>query len=177
MKKASEKIKARITKGELPSAETIINININFLVRAKQKKMDKNKKITHYETQDLPYNQVKKQLLNFSADDKYKITQINLNFPERSNIYAQCAYYFRAFGKAQIFPDANHRTGYFALSQILKKKGIKIEADYDELRGMMEYLRGEEWIEQTEMNIYLKEKDEIYRFLVGWFKKNLVLGK
>jgi prophage maintenance system killer protein len=174
MSKQQEKIKARISKTELPSADTVINININFLIRAKQKKMDKNKKITVYKTHDLSYNQVKKQLLHFPAEDKYKITQINLNFPEKANIYAQCAYYFRAFGKAQIFPDANHRTGYFALSQILRKKGLKIDADYDELRGMMEYIRGEEWIEQTEMNVYLKEKDEIFKFLEDWFKNNLV---
>ena len=168
------KIKARISKTELPSADTIINININFLIRAKQKKMDKNRKITVYKTQDLSHNQMKKRLLHLHSEDKYKITKINLNFPKQSNIYAQCAYYFRAFGKAQIFPDANHRTGYFALFQILRKKGLKIEADYDELRGMMEYIRGEEWIEQTEMNIYLKEKDEIYKFLFEWFKKYLV---
>ena len=163
-----------ITKGELPSADTIINININFLLRAKRKEMDRNKKVAIYNTHDLSFNQVKKQLMNFPKDDKYKITQINLNFPERVQIYRQCVYYFRAFSKSQIFPDANHRTGYFALSQILKKKGLIIDAEYDELRGMMEYLRGEEWIEQTEMNIYLKEKDVIYKFLVGWFKKYLV---
>ena len=175
MRETPEKINVRITKSELPSADTIININLNFLLRAKRKEMDKNKKVAIYNTHDMSYNKVKKNLLNFPADDKYKITQINLNFPDRSNIYVQCAYYFRAFSKAQIFPDANHRTGYFALSQILKKKGLKIEADYDELRGMMEYMRGEEWIEQTEMNIYLKDKDKIYKFLVDWFKKNLVL--
>jgi len=174
MSKYTEKIKARITKSELPSADTIININLNFLMRAKRKEMDKNKKVAIYNTHDLSFNQLKKHLKNFPSDDKYKITQVNLNFPERTNIYGQCAYYFRAFGKAQIFPDANHRTGYFALSQILKKKGLKIDADYNELRGMMEYMRGEEWIELSEMNIYLKEKDEIYEFLVEWFKKNLV---
>ena len=175
MRKAPEKINVRIAKSELPSADTIININLNFLLRAKRKEMDKNKKVAIYNTHDMSYNKVKKLLLNFPSDDKYKITQINLNFPERARIYGQCAYYFRAFSKSQIFPDANHRTGYFGLSQILKKKGLKIEADYDELRGMMEYMRGEEWIEQTEMNIYLKEKDEIYKFLLEWFKKNLVL--
>ena len=111
------KIKARISKTELPSADTIINININFLIRAKRKKMYKNRKITVYKTHDLSYNQMKKRLLHLHSEDKYKITKINLNFPERSNIYAQCAYYFRAFGKAQIFPDANHRTLYFALSR------------------------------------------------------------
>ena len=132
MTKLSGKIKERISKAELPSADTIINININFLIMARQKKRDKNKKVPVYNTHDQSYNQVQKELLHFPSEDKYKITQINLNFPERANIYAQCAYYFRAFGKAQLFPDANHRTGFFALSQILKKKGLVIDADYDE---------------------------------------------
>jgi len=103
------------------------------------------------------------------------IIKIRLNFPENADIYNQCAYYFRAFSRSQLFYDANHRTGYFSLSQVLNKKGIMINADLNEIIGLTEYIKAQGWIKQTDMMVNLTEKDEEYHALVDWFGEKLEL--
>ena len=38
---------------------------------------------------------------------------------------------------------------------------------------MTEYMKGQGWIKQGEMNVSLTEKDEEYNFLLGFFKEKL----
>ena len=113
---------------------------------------------------------MKKYILNLPVEDPNKILW---NFPEKSNIFHQCAYYFRAFSRSQIFLDANHRTGFFSLLAILKKKGMDIDADADDIISMTEYVKAQGWLALPDMDVSLKEKDEEYEFLVDWFKERL----
>ena len=89
------------------------------------------------------------------------------HFPLDINIYGQCAYYFRAFSRGQIFLDANHRTGYFSLTNILRKKGIIINASLSEITAMTEYMKAQGWIKQGEMNVSLTEKVIHLHFFIG----------
>ena len=120
----------------------------------------------------MSHSQMKKYILDLTVEDLNKILW---NFPEKSNIFHQCAYYFRAFSRSQIFLDANHRTGYFSLKAILKKKGVNINADADDITSMTEYVKGQGWLALPDMDVSLKEKDEEYKFLVDWFKERLQL--
>jgi len=129
-----------------------------------------------YNLYDMSYHQMKNYILRLPSENVSYIDKIMVNFPEGSSIYDQCAYYMRAFSRAQIFLDANHRTGFFSLANILKKKGITIEADAQEITALFEYIKGKGWIEQGEMMVNLKDKDDEFHFYSKWFRMRLKLG-
>jgi prophage maintenance system killer protein len=166
------RIAIRIERKDLPTPYAIKIINKMFLRNAKRQVKNSSGERTIYNMHDKTYKQMGKYILNVSDESIQKI--IN-NFPLYVNIYEQCAYYFRAFSRGQIFLDANHRTGYFSLSNILKKKSIIINANLNEITSMTEYMKGQGWIKQGQMNIRLTEKDEEYFFLAEFFKERLEL--
>jgi len=169
---AKNAIKYRISKSELLSPRSLKQINLQFLMNAKKGIKNSDGDVTQYILHDMSHSKMKKYILALPKND---IIKINLNFPEKSDIFNQCAYYFRAFSRGQIFLDANHRTAYFSLKAILKKKGIEINADNAEITAMTEYVKGQGWIKLPIMDVNLKEKDEVYRFLVDWFQEKLKL--
>ena len=118
---------------------------------------------------------MQKYIMELPEDSVEYLQKILDNFPEDEDIYNQSAYYFRAFSRGQIFLDANHRTGYFSLANILKKKRIIINADLDEVIGLTEYIKAKGWLKQTNMNVNLIEKDEEYYTLLKWFEDKLEL--
>lgn len=142
-------------------------------MNAKKGQKDSKGEVTVYNLEDLSYNQMKDRIINLPEEQREYLMKILLNFPENATIFEQCAYYFRAFSRGQIFADANHRTGFFSLGSILKRKGIKICADNDDINSMTEYIKAEGWINLCDMDVNLKEKDEEYEFLVGWFREKL----
>lgn len=146
-----------------------------FLMDAKKGVKSSSGESTIYNLNDKSYHQMKDYILNLPSENVTYIERIMMDFPARSSIYDQCAYYLRAFSRAQIFPDANHRTGYFSLVNILKKKGILIDADAGEITALFEYIKGQGWMEQGEMVVNLKDKDAEYNHLKNWFTMRLKL--
>ena len=166
-------IKIKIQKKDLLSAEAIININIMFLINARKGVKNKKGEKAIYELHGKTHKQMKKYIKNLPSDHRSNITQINIDFPTKTYIYNQCAYYFRAYSRSQIFLDANHRTGFFSLALILRKKGIIINADVEDIVGLTEYIRGMGWLKMGELGVNLKEKDDEYHYLVKWFTEKL----
>jgi prophage maintenance system killer protein len=166
------RITARIERKDLPTPYTIKIINIMFLRNAKRQVKNSSGEQTIYHLHDKTYNQMRKYILNVPDEGIQKIID---NFPFYENIYEQCAYYFRAFSRGQIFLDGNHRTGFFSLSNILKKKSIIINANLNEIVSMTEYMKAKGWIKQGQMNVRLTQRDEEYIFLVEFFKERLEL--
>jgi len=171
-----EFISEQISKSCLPSAEAIKQINLMFLMNAKKALKTASGERPIYNLYDKSFHQMKNYILRLPAENVSYIEKIMSNFPEKSSIYDQCAYYMRAFSRAQIFLDANHRTGFFSLANILKKMGIFIAADAMEITALFEYIKGQGWIEQGEMIVNLKQKDEELNFLSRWFRMRLKLG-
>jgi len=124
----------------------------------------------------MSYNQMRKYICNLPQEKIGFIEKIMDNFPEKATIYEQCAYYFRAFSRGQIFLDGNHRTGYFSLQNILNRKGIIIIADLNEITGLTEYIKDQGWYKMGQVMVNLKEKDEEYYVLLDWFKERLDFG-
>ncbi len=166
------RINLRIDRKDLPTPYTIKIINKMFLKNAKKEVKNSKGEKTIYNMHDKTYHEMSKYILNVPDED---IQKVITNFPLSVNIYEQSAYYFRAFSRGQTFLDANHRTGFFSLSNILKKKSIIINANLNEITTMTEYMKGQGWIKQGLMNIRLTEKDEEYVFLTEFFKEKLEL--
>jgi hypothetical protein len=125
-------LKIQIFKTDLPSVNAIKQINLLILKQSKITEKDKGLKSSRgeymiYNLWGISYGQMKKYILNLPQEKITYLENIKLNFPEKSSIFDQCAYYFRAFSRCQIFKDGNHRTGFFALQNILRKKDIKID--------------------------------------------------
>lgn len=171
-----EYISEQISKFDLPSAQAIQQINLMFLMNAKKAQKSASGERPIYNLYDRSFHQMKNYILKLPSEYVSYIEKIMTNFPDKSSIYDQCAYYMRAFSRAQIFLDANHRTGFFSLANILKKKGIIIEADAQEITALFEYIKGQGWIEQGEMMVNLKQKDDELNYLSRWFKMRLKLG-
>ena len=169
------RIKRNILKKDLPDPYTVKYINLMFLQNAKRERKSSTGEVTEYLLHGMNWNQMKRYILNLSEENVSYIQKIMDNFPEDGDIYQQSAYYFRAFSRGQIFLDANHRTGYFSLANILKKNGVKINADIYEIIGLTEYIKAKGWLKQTIMNVNLLEKDEEYYVLVKWFEDKLEL--
>ena len=169
------RIKRNILKKDLPDPYTVKYINLMFLQNAKRERKSSTGEVTEYLLHGMTWNQMKHYVLNLSEENISYIQKIMDNFPEEGDIYQQSAYYFRAFSRGQIFLDANHRTGYFSLANILKKNGVKINADIYEIIGLTEYIKAKGWLKQTIMNVNLLEKDEEYYVLVKWFEDKLEL--
>jgi len=169
-------ITEQITKEDLPRAHAIQQINLMFLMNAKRAQRSASGERPIYNLFDRSYHQMKNYILKLPSENVRYIEKIMENFPERSSIYDQCAYYMRAFSRAQIFLDANHRTGFFSLANILKRKSIVIDADAREITALFEFIKGQGWIEQGEMMVTLKEKDDEFRYLSKWFRLRLKLG-
>jgi prophage maintenance system killer protein len=165
-----DSLKYRLSKSDLLSANSIKQANLEFLINAKKGAKNTQGEKTQYLLHDMSFNQMKKYILNLPVDDLNKILW---HFPEKSNLFHQCAYYFRAFSRSQIFLDANHRTGYFTLKIILKKMGIDVTADANDITSMTEYVKAQGWLALPDMDVSLKEKDEEFRFLVDWFEERL----
>ena len=168
--------KIRIQKSELPSVEILKQINLKFLRNAKQGKKDSGGEKTIYHLYQFnSYSQTRKYIVNL-PDDKVDIIRALIDyFPEKSSIYCQCAYYYRAFSRGQIFPDANHRTGFFSLQQLVNQNGLYIDCDNEEVVGLTEYIRGQGWLKMGDITVRLTEKDDEYNYLVDWFKEKLKL--
>lgn len=174
-KKDNNPIKVKIYRHELPTPYTIKQINLMFLLNAKRGVKSSTGELTVYHLYDRSYNQMKDYILNLPDELVTYIEKIMLNFPDNAPLYNQCAYYFRAFSRGQIFYDANHRTGYFSLATILKKKDIIINARLIEVAQLTEYIKAQGWLKQGEMNVNLNEKDDEYYALVKWFEIKLEL--
>ena len=166
----------KIKKTELPNVKVIIDINLECLKDSKNIDEEQDEDTPIYCLHGMTYNQMRKYICNLPEEKIVFIEKIMNNFPEKANIYAQCAFYFRAFSRGQIFYDANHRTGYFSLQNILNRKGIIIKADLDEITGLTEYIKGQGWLKMGKIPVNLKEKDEEYYVLRDWFKERLDLG-
>ena len=169
------KIRRNISKNNLPDPYTIKHINLMFLQNAKRERKSSTGEATEYLLHGMTWNQMKRYVMNLSEENISYIQKIMDNFPENDDIYQQSAYYFRAFSRSQIFLDANHRTGYFSLANILKKNGVKINADLCEIIGLTEYIKAQGWLKQTKMIVNLLDKDEEYYVLVKWFEDRLEL--
>ena len=101
------------------------------------------------------------------------IEKIRLNFPDEDDIFEQSAYWYRAFSRGQVFHDANHRTGFFSWKNLLHNRGIEIKADAYEIVCLTEAIKGMGWIQQGEMVVNLREKDDEFMMLKRWFRDRL----
>ena len=165
---------AVIYKYELPTPYTVKLINLRFLDDYVMG-IKRNKKDVHvYELHGMTYKQMRRNIL--SPDKDELIERINSNFPTGGDIYSQSAYYFRAFSRSQIFYDANHRTGYFCLWQLIHHKGYELKATIDDVQMLGTYLKNFSYVNQGDMDIFLKEKDEVYDEIYKWLRKELDLG-
>lgn len=169
------RIRRRISKKDLPDPYTIKYINLMFLQNAKRERKSSTGEVTEYLLHGMTFDKMKHYVLDLPEEKISYIQKIIDNFPEKDDIYQQCAYYFRAFSRGQIFLDANHRTGYFSLANILRKNGIKINADLHEIVGLTEYIKAQGWLKQTTMKVNVLEKDEEYYGLLKWFEDKLEL--
>jgi prophage maintenance system killer protein len=126
-----------------------------------------------YLTHGFSHSKLKKMILNPEPEERDFIEKIRLNFPDEDDIFEQSAYWYRAFSRGQVFHDANHRTGFFSWKNILRNKDLEINADAYEIGSLTETIKGMGWIQQGEMVVNLKEKDEEYMMLKMWFKDRL----
>jgi prophage maintenance system killer protein len=165
--------KIKLYRTNLPNVETLKAINLRFLTDAKNGVKDSKGDVAIYHLFGSSYNQMRRKITNLSSDNVQIIDAICKYFPENTNIFCQCAYYYRAFSRSQIFPDANHRTGYFSLQRMLEIQGLEINADNDEVVGLTEYIRGQGWLKMGDIMVRLTEKDDEYKFLRDWFKEKL----
>ena len=163
----------KIKKSDLPTVYAIKQINLTFLMDSKKGIKDSSGSRAVYHLRGMSYSQMKKYIQNLPAERTNAIERILSDFPIRSHIFNQCAYYYRAFSRTQVFFDANHRTGFFSLANILRKKGILIDPDEHEIISMSEYIRGKGWLKMGDLKVNLKEHDEEYEFLVEWFEEKL----
>ena len=162
----------KISIHELPSLYVIKNVNYRLLNEAKRGLTNKDGEPMIYETWGKTFDDTKKIILNPSPDCQKKFIDIRKHFPVRAYIFSQCAYYFRAFSKCQLFPDGNHRTGYFSLLQIMKKKNLRLKAGLVEINQLSVYLKNM-GIMECDINVNLIEKDEVYKYLREWFEQEL----
>ncbi len=162
----------RIKKSEIPPPTAVMQVNYMFYLNYKKEVVDSGGSKTVYNLWGEARHHTKKVILE-SEKIRLTIGEINANFPTRSHIYNQCAYYYRAFSKCQIFPDANHRTGYFCIRKILNDKGLRITVEHEEIVQISESIRGKQYIESGDIAVTLKEKDEVYKDLVDWFSQVL----
>jgi len=147
-----------------------------FLINSRKGVKNRKGEKTIYELHGKTHRQMKKYIKELPSEYRNNITRINIDFPINTDIYRQCAYYFRAYSRSQIFLDANHRTGFFSLALILKRKGIIINADVEDIIGLTEYIRGMGWLKMGQLGVNLKEKDDEFHYLVKWFVKKLELS-
>ena len=166
----------KIRKKDLPTVYAIKQINLTFLMDSKKGVKDSSGTRAVYHLLGRSYNQMKKYIQNLPMERTNSIERILSNFPTRSHIFNQCAYYYRAFSRAQIFPDANHRTGFFSLQYLVRLQGLYIDSDNEEIVGLTEYIRGQGWLKIGDITVRLTEKDDQYKYLVSWFKEKLKLG-
>jgi prophage maintenance system killer protein len=163
----------KIYRSDLPTVYVIKQINLMLLRMSKKGLFNKNKEPMVYHTWGRSYKEMRRYILEPPTQCEEKIIQIRMKFPEDADIFEQCAYYFRAFSKCQIFLDGNHRTGYFSLIEILKKNGLCIKTNIDEINNLSEYIKGKGWIKQCDINVDLKERDDEFFALKEWFEKRL----
>ena len=164
----------KIYKQDLPGPEVVKQINYSFYLnarKAQKKGFDEPIYLTHNYT----HNQMRKKILEMTSEETASLAKFINCFPSNSDIYCQCAYWYRAFSRSQLFPDANHRTGIFSLQNILRKKGVFIDASNDEITALTDYIKNSGWIKQGEMVVNLTEKDDEYKKLKTWFNDKLKL--
>jgi prophage maintenance system killer protein len=170
-------LKKHILKSDLPTVEMLKQINLKFLNNAKQGKKDSCGVETVYHLYHFEsYSKTRKHIVGLPQNKVEIIESMIKHFPEKTSIYEQCAYYYRAFSRAQIFPDANHRTGFFSLQYLVRLQGLYIDSDNEEIVGLTEYIRGQGWLKMGDITVRLTEKDDQYKYLVSWFKEKLKLG-
>lgn len=162
-----------IYKHELPSPYTVKHINLWFMKKYKTSKRKRMKKAFYYEMHGKSFKEMKRFILDPERDEV--IDKINKNFPRQGDVYSQSAYYLRAFSRSQIFLDANHRTGFFSLIEILRPKGYFIDANIDSIQTLGDYLKSHFYIHQGEIVINLKKRDEVYDVILKWLKEHLDL--
>ena len=162
----------KIYKQDLPGPEVIKQINYSFYQNArKAQKRGYDEPV--YLTHGLTHNQMRKKILTMASEETASLTKFIVCFPSNSNLYSQCAYWYRAFSRSQLFLDANHRTGFFSLQNVLRKKELIIDASNEEITALTYYIKNSGWIKQGEMVVNLKEKDDEYYKLKTWFSDRL----
>jgi prophage maintenance system killer protein len=171
--KKGHPINIKLKREDLPSIRSIQSINLAFLDDARREIKDGRGNVTVYILHDMSYHQMKRYILKLPPDREEALRSIMENFPEKTDIYEQCAYYFRGFSRSQIFLDANHRTGYFSLVNLLRRKGLCLDASAYDVTAMTEFIKGQGWLLQGEMTVNLKGKDDEFLYLVDWFKERL----
>lgn len=61
------------------------------------------------------------RIMNVSGNRLYRVFR---EFPRDTSLIQQCAHWMRTFAGYHFFPDANHRTGMFTLSVLLRSNGF-----------------------------------------------------
>ena len=149
-------------------------IQINYAFYQNSRKVPKkSQEVPIYMTHGLSHSRLKKMILNPEQEEREFIEKIRMNFPDGDDIFEQSAYWYRAFSRGQVFHDANHRTGFFSWKNLLHNKGIEINAESYEIASLTEAIKGMGWIQQGEMVVNLREKDDEYIMLKSWFRDRL----
>lgn len=94
------------------------------------------------------------------------LAEIHEHFPGGVPVHRQAAYLVRAFSVARPFAEANHRTGWDYMSELLEHNGFTLMADVDEGRG----LGNELWDRLDGVRTHVGDDDEVLAYLHDWFK-------
>lgn len=98
-----------------------------------------------------------------------ELALIHEHFPTGAPAHRQAAYLVRAFSVARPFAEANHRTGWDYVSELLEHNGFTLMAGADDGRS----LGNEVWerIDGTAADV--EDDDEVLDYLSDWFKPRI----
>ncbi len=99
---------------------------------------------------------------------------IHEGFPNGEPVHEQAAYLVRAFSAARPFAEANHRTGWDYVSELLEHNGFALLASVDEGRG----LGNDVWDQLREVypngaQPLVHESDGVSEYLLEWFQPRI----
>lgn len=101
-----------------------------------------------------------------AAHARHVLQTIHRHFPEGASLAVQAAYLVRAFGGLRPFSEANHRTGWDVMAEVLQHAGHQVLATPDEIRSLGNTL----WEDlQGFQEEDLEEVDDAARMLESWF--------
>lgn len=97
-----------------------------------------------------------------------ELAAIHERFPSGSPAHLQAAYLVRAFSVARPFAEANHRTGWDYVSELLEHNGFELMAGVDEGRAL-----GNEVWERIDPAVADVGDDEVLAYLSEWFRPRI----
>lgn len=104
-----------------------------------------------------------------------KLATIHKEFPHGAPLHEQAAYVVRAFNGLRPFAEANHRTGWDYLSELMIHSGYEVFPSEEEGRALGNEVWGrvgEAYPDGFGRNRVL-DRDAVFQYLADWFRPRI----